>query len=392
MTADGWTRVSLGEVASEVRERCDDPVAADIERCVRGEDFDSGETRVTRWGRVPDDMGPTFTKRFRPGHILYGTRRAYLRKGGVVGFDGVCANTTLVLEVNGSVVLPELIPHIIQSETFVEFAVGSSVGSTNPFTKWSDLRTYEFDLPPLDRQREVLALLQSVEKALSMAKLAARSATQIRESVIERSFKWGEPSTLGTLVSGGGVVLITGPFGTVLRAADYVDDAIPVINVSHIVNGVLKPSRHETISADTYDRLSKHHLREGDIVMGRKGDIGRSALVHVGDLPALAGSDTIVIRSTSEDVPPEELVWLLRSKKARSELMRRSPGTTMPGINERSLSFMPLPVLDESLRDRLVTEHETISSAQSITDAHLDRLARLRLQIRNQVLVNHELQ
>ena len=76
-----------------------DPAASGLERYVAGEHMDTDDLRLRRWGEINGDyLGPAFHMRFRPGQVLYGSRRTYLRKVAVADFSGICANTTFVLE------------------------------------------------------------------------------------------------------------------------------------------------------------------------------------------------------------------------------------------------------------------------------------------------------
>lgn len=97
LVKSGWKRVALGEVATSSKEKVE-PAEGSIERYVAGEHMETDDLRIHRWGDVHEtDLGPAFHRRFRPGQVLYGSRRTYLRKVAVADFDGVCANTTFVV-------------------------------------------------------------------------------------------------------------------------------------------------------------------------------------------------------------------------------------------------------------------------------------------------------
>lgn len=115
----GWTRVAFGDVVRQVRDHVD-PSTADLERYVAGEHMDTNDLRIRRWGTVGDGyLGPAFHMRFRPGQVLYGSRRTYLRKVAFAEFEGVTANTTFVIDTRDrNVLLPELLPFIMQTESF----------------------------------------------------------------------------------------------------------------------------------------------------------------------------------------------------------------------------------------------------------------------------------
>ena len=82
----GWKRVRFGDVVENCAETCD-PESAGLERFVAMEHLEPGSLHVRSWGNVAD--GTTFTRRCRPGQVLFGKRRAYQRKVAVAEFEAV---------------------------------------------------------------------------------------------------------------------------------------------------------------------------------------------------------------------------------------------------------------------------------------------------------------
>lgn len=164
LDAPAWKQVALGEVAATSKERVD-PSDGTVNRYVAGEHMGTDDLQINRWGDPMEiDLGPAFHRRFRPGQILYGSRRTYLRKVAVADFDGVCANTTFVVETRDEdVLLQEFLPFVMSCEQFHAFAIAESKGSVNPYVNWSDIARYEFRLPPLDEQKRIAALLWAIE-------------------------------------------------------------------------------------------------------------------------------------------------------------------------------------------------------------------------------------
>ena len=133
--------------------------------------------------------------------MLYGSRRTYLRKVAVAEFDGICANTTLVLEPKDGSLLPELLPFIMQSESFTEFSVKNSKGSVNPYINWSDLARYEFPLPPLDEQRRIAEILWAADEVITKNLVTLQRIISLKDSVEEESFFRCRDSGQPTLLS-----------------------------------------------------------------------------------------------------------------------------------------------------------------------------------------------
>ena len=90
--------------------------------------------------------------------------------------------------------------------------------------------------------------------------------------------------------------LQTGPFGSQLHASDYVEGGIPVINPLHLRNGRISADAKFAVSDSTVERLSRHKLKSGDIVIGRRGELGRCGLVGIAEVGWLCGTGSMRLR------------------------------------------------------------------------------------------------
>jgi type I restriction enzyme, S subunit len=174
-----WERVTLRDVVRHVTDRVD-PETSGLERFLAGEHIPSGDLAISSWGVVGrDPIGPMFWKRFKPGHVLYVSRRSYLRKVAVPEFEGITGEKTFVLEsVDPDILLQALLPFVLSAERFHGYAIANSRGSVNPYLNWGELAAYEFDLPPLDEQKRIADLLWAIEyhrQALASARQSARA-------------------------------------------------------------------------------------------------------------------------------------------------------------------------------------------------------------------------
>ena len=154
------SRVRLGDVAKEHKETCkgdksDYPI-------VGLEHLEPECITLSQWSESTDN---TFSKVFRKGHVLFGRRRAYLKKAAVAPFDGICSGDITVIEAIPGRIIPELLPFVIQNDALFDFAVGRSAGSLSPRVKWEHLKNYEFELPASEgEQRKLADVLWSIEQ------------------------------------------------------------------------------------------------------------------------------------------------------------------------------------------------------------------------------------
>ena len=162
------------------------------------------------------------------------------------------------------------------------------------------------------------------------------------------------------------VEIKTGPFGSMLHQHDYVVSGTPIVNPSHIRNGRIVPGELETVDSETRERLSEYSLKTGDIVMGRRGEMGRCALVHPVQDGWLCGSGSFILRRRAE-VSMSFLQRLISQPKSISYLEQASIGSTMNNLNHDVLGSMRvvLPSL---------VEQEVIAEALSDADALVESL------------------
>ena len=84
----GWTTVAFGDVVRQIKDKVD-PEDSGLERYVAGEHMDTDDLHIRRWGVIGDDyLGPAFHMRFKPGQVLYVSRRTYLTQPDPEGISG----------------------------------------------------------------------------------------------------------------------------------------------------------------------------------------------------------------------------------------------------------------------------------------------------------------
>lgn len=190
---------------------------------------------------------------------------------------------------------------------------------------------------------------------------------------------WVE-TTLGDLLHGSEGSIKTGPFGTVLKAAEYSQTGVPLISVGEIGEGFIRVhERTPRVSPDVTDRLAQYLLQCNDIVFARKGSIDRSARVKRHEAGYFLGSDGIRVRLPA-GVCPEFIAYQVLTPRVRTWLRQHAGGSTMPSLNQGILERVEilLPPLDEQRRiagvlgaldDLIETNQRLIASLVNQADA-----------------------
>jgi type I restriction enzyme S subunit len=216
------------------------------------------------------------------------------------------------------------------------------------------LLKHRVNVPPCEEQKRVvkaiddlfvlakstrshLSRVQAILKHFRQAVLAAACSGKLTQDR-GLSVSWEEVQ-LGDLA----LEIRTGPFGSALHKSDYVRGGIPVINPTNIVAGKIVPSARASISKQTFFRLREYALEEGDIVIGRRGEMGRCAVVRSSETGWLCGTGSALVRLKDRAVP-DFIQLCISSPEGRAYLSEGSVGSTMENLNQKVFAKMPLPL------------------------------------------------
>ncbi|WP_139800718.1 restriction endonuclease subunit S [Geothermobacter hydrogeniphilus] len=181
-------------------------------------------------------------------------------------------------------------------------------------------------------------------------------------------------TSLGELQRNGRASVQTGPFGTMLKAAEYSNFGVPVISVGEIQSGYLLISdRTPKVSDSTKKRLPQFVLKAGDIVFGRKGAINRNAIVGEDQAGWFLGSDGIRLR-LSDDIDSVFVSYQFRSSAVGKWLLQNSSGSIMPSLNQKILDRLPIWLPNTG-------EQQKIAAVLSAFDAKIDCNNRINAEL-----------
>lgn len=161
---------------------------------------------------------------------------------------------------------------------------------------------------------------------------------------------------LEELVKNGEIEIKTGPFGTQLKAAEYVESGTPVLNVKNLGYSTVVTTKVDYVGEKTLERLSMHILKEGDIVFGRKGAVDRHAYIGANEAGWMQGSDCIRLRVNTNKINPRYLSYYFLTPKHKAFMISMcSHGTTMASLNQGILSKIEIDLPERCIQDRIVS-------------------------------------
>jgi type I restriction enzyme S subunit len=358
-----------------------DPVGSGLERYVAGEHMDTDDLRIRRWGQIGDGyLGPAFHMRFRPGQVLYGSRRTYLRKVAVADFDGVCANTTFVVEPASPDLLPEYLPLVMSAGAFHTHSVEQSKGSVNPYINFTDLVWYAFGLPPLAVQRAAVGVVAAVDAYLEAIETVASRMGALEDSLIEEA----ERNASGWMTLGD--ILLEPPSnGLTIQPVSAPTGYWALTIGSATPTGYSPDGRRPIAPPRDPDRFV---AQPGDLFITRSNTMERVGLpirVPPGEPTALYYSDLLMRLCPDEHLMSSRILeHLLRGRRARGFMRSVAAGTSasMKKINGYNLRRLPIPRLSPQSADELLRRLEALEAARDRANLNL-RAAR---QVRRRVL------
>jgi type I restriction enzyme S subunit len=347
-------------------------------------------------------------KRAGQGDLVYNMMRMWQGASGIAPVSGLVSPAYVVCRA-----MPGIdsgyFSRLFKTEDYLAEIDAASRGIVKDRNRlyWDQFKQICSPLPPASEQAAIARFLAWATNRLGRAVGAKRRIIALlqeqKQAIIHRAVTRGlDPSVplkdsgipwLGEIpehwevISIGAIseLLQTGPFGSQLHQSDYINSGIPVINPSHLSDGRIRHSSAVTITSGKAEALSRHRLKTNDILIARRGDLGRCAVATASEEGWICGTGSLLLRCKSNMIKPDFLQIVFSSRGMCQMLELSSIGATMANLNEGSVARqrIPLPTLPEqegivaSIRTSSETENAAISRLES--EITLLREYRIRL-------------
>lgn len=374
-----WKRVKLGDVVLRSRTQID-PVEGGVDRYVAGGHVDTENVIIHRFGDVADgQMGSTFRYLFKPGQVLFVSARPYLRKAGVPDFTGVVADKTYVLgAAPGNGLLHDILPFLLTSDRFVEYATQEATGSMNPRLLWGAMQRYEFDLPPLDEQRRMADLLWAVERErdavrILLGEVDATTSVWLNE-VFDRDSVTERPM---------GEMLDICQYGLSARAGET--GAYPMLRMTNLGNGGVTDLNLKYCDLSESD-FKSYRVHDGDVLFNRTNSVelvGRSGIFRL-DGDFVFASYLVRLRSRPDELMPDYMNEFINSLIGQRRIrVHLSKGVSQANISASKLRTVKIPVPPIDRQREFVMRLDALRKRRSTVADRLTSVSNLaqRLQI-----------
>lgn len=389
--------IKFGDVVRQVKDKVD-PQTAGLERFVAGEHMDTDNLHIRRWGDVGAGyLGPAFHMRFKPGQVLYGSRRTYLRKVAVAEFEGITANTTYVIESKDpEVLLPDFLPFIMQTDSFNEHSIKQSKGSVNPYINFSDITWYEFPLPPVDEQRRIADLLWAADDSIETKKESINNLLAVKKSAIAEKMRlkrslqnelpngW-EMQQMGKYLPAGSIK------NGLYKPNSAYGSGTKIIRIDSFQNGeAIEIEMLKQIKA-TKDEIETFSVYQDDILVNRVNSmshLGKTTIVPELSESTLFESNMMCLRFNPDNALLPRYAWyLISSDEGRKQLVSRAKkAIAQASVNQEDVKSLTFPIPTIAIQKEILDLIANIENTIILAFENLDKTIALQHEFRESFL------
>ena len=182
---------------------------------------------------------------------------------------------------------------------------------------------------------------------------------------IPQGWEWCRLSALTTRFS-------TGPFGTMLHKEDYTDNGVAVINPTNIINHKISLNNIKRISFAKAKELQGYAVNKGDIILARRGDLRKSAIITDFEDSCIAGTGSFIFHLLG--IVNSFFILFYISPYVQDYLITDSIGTTMNNLNQKLLSRLLIPIPPRAEQVRIVSVVDELFSLVNTYDMMKNKL------------------
>ena len=317
------------------------------------EHLDSGSLKVTRYGSEVAPIGEKLI--MRKGDVLFGKRRAYQKKVAIAPFDGIFSAHGMVLRPREDVIDKDFFPLFISSDYFLDAAIKISVGSLSPTINWRDLKELEFELPDLDTQRRLAAVLWAMNETMDSYKELIAATDELVKSQFMEQFGYPKGNPKGI------PIMRIGEFGTVKggkrlpKGESYADHitAHPYVRVIDMINHSVNIPELVYLTPSTHEKIARYTISSKDVYISIAGTIGQvGAIPDSIDGANLTENAAKIVLNKEAPVDRDYLIWYLSLPAGAEQIEEKTMRTTQPKLALYRIEEIEVlvPKIDEQRR------------------------------------------
>lgn len=353
-----------------------DPANSGFERFVGLEHYDSNELVIKRFSGV--ELLTTNAKAFQKNDLLIARRNVYLRRAGVVYFDGITSGDSIVLRVKENCekqtginreLAQRILPLVLNTDKFWIYANKHADGMNSKRISKDTLLDYEFDLPSIEEQKVLADKLWAAYRV----KEAYRQLLSTTDDMLKAKFQEMFVDKGWPLEKLPNIAKYS--IGLTYKPSDVSEDGVVVLRSGNIVKGQIDLEDIVRVTTKFKDEL---YVQKDDILMcSRNGSaklVGKVALIPALSEPMTYGAFMTVIRSPYN----RYLVQYFQTKEFRKQLSG-SKSSVMNQVTQKMLDDIVVPLPNEKMINQfaeIATQAEATKASLRSSIEAIDRVIR----------------
>lgn len=347
--------INLSSIANPISISVQNPSRSDYDRFIGLEHYDSGEPVITRFQGT--ELLTTSAKAFKANDILIARRNVYLKRAGIVFFDGITSGDSIILRLKEDTQktigysredLIRYIPFMLNSEHFWIYANKHADGMNSKRISKDTLLEYEFELPSIDEMRDISDKLWAAYRLKeAYKKLLVTTDEMVKSQFIEM---FGNPVTN----TKGWKTAKIKDVAPEMPSKEQLSGKIWLLNLDMIESNTGRII--EKVYEDVENALSVQSFDEGNVLFSKLRPYLNKVVIP--DEPGMATTELVPLRPEPSKLHKVFLSHLLRGNQFVNYANDIAGGTKMPRMPLTELRNFDciLPPMDKQLEFVFIAE------------------------------------
>ncbi len=169
--------------------------------------------------------------------------------------------------------------------------------------------------------------------------------------------------------------VVDGPFGSDLKASEYVASGVPIARLQNIDRNAFVTKNIKFLTPEKAADLARHEFRPNDILITKLGDpLGKACIVPAAIGTGVIVADLVRVRPDESRIDRQYLTYAINSPSIIRQFELHTKGTTRPRVNLSVLRQLPIPVAPREMQREIVAELEKQFSRLDEAVANLQRV------------------
>ncbi len=311
------------------------PIPGDEELYIGLEHLDSGSLKVRRWGSEVPITGEKLV--MKKGDVLFGRRNTYLRRAAIAPHDGIFSAHGMIFRPNIERMDPAYFPFFIASDYFMSAAIRISVGSLSPTVNWKTLKDLEFDVPDLDSQKKISAILTAANDLKESYELLLTKTDELVKSQFIEMFSNTPKGKLSDIAK---ITMGQSPDGKTYNT---------VGNGMCFYQGKTEFGDLYIGEATTWTTAPTRIAEANDVLMSVRAPVGST---NIATKTCCLGRGLAGIRPINGKSTTMYILYSMRS--IEDEIENMGVGSTFKAINKEVVYNLPIPIASIDLQNKFV--------------------------------------